>query len=462
MSRPLRSLFVHWPALAALLAALLAAPSLPAQATLREVLEAARTSSYPTRIARGALEAARGQAEMPLAGILPSAALDLGAMRTTDPIAAFGTRLRQRAVTPAAFDPALLNFPAAITNYNVGLQLQAPVLNADAWAGRAAAGAASTAAGATAAWTETEAELDALKAWYGAVMADELVRSLDAARAAASAHVAQAAAMRNAGTATKADLLLAELRVGELDMRHAQAQADAAMARRALALRVGGRHTTFALPAALPPSERIRPWLAAPTDRRVRGDLTAAAAASRAAQLDLRRTAAAVLPRVNGFARWDWNSALRPWAGQENWTAGVMLSLPIFHAGTHLADRQQAYGRWRQAESGRDAAAARADLERAQALAAARVAEQRLELAARAVGQADEAHRLVARRYEGGLATIAELLAAHAAQTEAGLGAAMARGQAIAAAADLRRTHGLDVRALLALETPTAPAVAAP
>ena len=429
-----------------------AAPAMSAQVSLRDALAAARAGAYPARIARGALDAARAQAAAPLAGMLPNASLELGAMRTTDPIGAFGTRLRQREVTPSAFDPAALNFPAAVSNYAVGLVVQAPVLNADAWAGRAAASAGAAAAQAASDWAGSEAEVEVIKAWYGAVLADELVATLRTARAAAAAHVGQATALRNAGMATKSDLLLAELRVGDLDARLAQAEADADNARRGLALRAGTRRTDFDLPPALPSAAAVRPWLALPERAATRGDVAAASAAMRAARLDVTRATAAVLPRLNSFARWDWNSALRPWAGRENWTAGVMLTVPIFNVGSQFADRSVAGGRWRQAEAAREAADARADFERRHAAGAASVALRRLDIAEKAVGQADEAHRLVSRRYEGGLATIAELLTAHAARTEAALGLASARHQAIAVAAELRRAHGLSATDLATLD----------
>lgn len=435
-----------------------------AQHGLREALTLARTSAFSARAARGAVDVADAATRLPLSGILPSASLELGAMRTTDPTATFGTRLRQRSVTPAAFDPAQLNFPAAVSNYSAGLVVQAPLLNADAWAGRAAADAAADAARAMEAWAVVDVEAAVVRAWYDAVLASEVAATLRTAREAALAHARQAAAMRDAGLATKSDVLLTEIRVGELDTRVAQADADAHTARRALALRIGRPDRAFTPPPHLPDADAIRPWLALPERPRARADLEAAVAGGRAARHELRRAAAAWLPRVNSYARWDWNSALRPWDGRENWTAGVMLSLPLFQSATHLADRASAAGRLHQAEAGRDAAEAQAGLERQRLAAAAEVAAARLAIAARVITQAEEAHRLVARRYEGGLATVADLLTALAVRTEAGLGYAMARAHAITTAADLRRAFGYAPSDLAVLDVrpPSAASVTTP
>ncbi|MDX2185128.1 MAG: hypothetical protein SFW08_14215, partial [Gemmatimonadaceae bacterium] len=131
------------PSLRSLVAGLALLPPLVtpllAQTTLRELVAAARATGYGSRMARAAADAAQARTLAPTAGIAPSARVELAAVRTTDPIGAFGTTLRQRGVTPAAFDPNALNFPAPVSNYSAGLVVEQPIFNADAWAGRGAA-----------------------------------------------------------------------------------------------------------------------------------------------------------------------------------------------------------------------------------------------------------------------------------------------------------------------------------
>ena len=76
----------------------------------------------------------------------------------------------------------------------------------------------------------------------------------------------------------------------------------------------------------------------------------------------------------------------------------------------------------------------------------------RLGIAEIAVTQAAEAHRIVARKYAGGLATVAELLGAAAVETQARLGLSEARYQAIVADAAARQAAGADLMVLTALE----------
>src|SRR3982750_2356609 len=104
-----------------------------AQLTLRQALAEAGQAGYTNRIAAGNTAAQRAQALAPLKGILPNVRVEAGYIRTTDPIGVFGTTLRQRAVTPANFDPGRLNYPSATGNYQTGIVLEQPLLNADAW-----------------------------------------------------------------------------------------------------------------------------------------------------------------------------------------------------------------------------------------------------------------------------------------------------------------------------------------
>ncbi|HMV33437.1 MAG TPA: hypothetical protein PKA50_15065, partial [Gemmatimonadales bacterium] len=126
------------------LGAALAAAPLGAQQplTLGEALARADTAGYANRIAAGATQARAGDALAPYRGILPSVRLEAAYLRTTDPLNSFGFLLRQRAVTPAAFNPATLNDPAAIGNLMTGVVVEQPLFNADAWLGRSAARAA--------------------------------------------------------------------------------------------------------------------------------------------------------------------------------------------------------------------------------------------------------------------------------------------------------------------------------
>lgn len=429
--------------------------------TLREALTHADGAAYQNRIAEGMVTAQRGQAVGALRGILPSVRLEGGFVRTDDPIGAFGTSLRQRAITQSDFEPGRLNRPAPISNYQGGAVVEQPIFNADAWIGRRAASRGVTASEASAGWTRLGTRVDVIRTYYGATLAHEKIATLAAAARAAYAHVRQAEALVRQGLATKSDALLASIGAGEIDAQLADAEAEARTAVRQLAVVLGnGSASAWELPEQLPSAERIRAVIAADTLHAVaspRADVHAASLGLEAARLDARRAHSLYLPRVNGIARYDWNSATRLYGGDKSWTIGVMATWSPFTGANELAERQVTGGREDAARAMSEAAAERALLEMEQTGNTLRAALARLAIAERAVQQGAEAHRIVTRKYEGGLATVVELLDAAAVETKSALGLSAARYAVITAGAERHKALGRDPGALVALDEASAP-----
>ncbi|HOX21139.1 MAG TPA: hypothetical protein PLI70_09450, partial [Gemmatimonadales bacterium] len=114
--------------------------------------------------------------------------------------------------------------------------------------------------------------------------------------------------------------------------------------------------------------------------------------------------------------------------------------------------RQAALGRADAARAMAEAAEAKAALERNATRTQLAVAVARLGIAEVAVEQGSEAHRIVAKKYAGGLATVAELLSAAAVETQTRLGLSDARYQTITADAAARQAAGADLMVLSVLE----------
>jgi outer membrane protein TolC len=433
--------------------------NLGAQLTLRDALRGADTSAFANRTAAATTALADAHRGAPLRGILPSIRVDGGYLRTTDPIGAFGTRLKQREIAQSDFAPAQLNFPDPIGNYSAGVGAEVPLVNLDSWLARRAATTATAASRSAGGWARVSTRVEVIRAYYGSVLAEERGRMLDAAAAAAHAHVRQAESMVRAGMATKSDALLASVRAGEIDAQRIEAHSDATIARRQLALIIGlGPDVTPVVAARLPAPDAIRRVVASDTaahSASARLDVDAARLQVETARDGVQRARALYLPRVNSFARYDWNSPQGVYAGERSWTIGVVAAWSPFEGGSQRAESQIAAARLALATVAADAAADQARLETQRSLATLRAALDRLDIAERAVAQSAEAHRIVSRKYEGGLATVAELLDAAAVETGSALALAGAQYAVIAAAADRRRALGGDPGTLVALEAAT-------
>lgn len=424
--------------------------------SLREALTLADSQAWANRIAGAQASAAAADRDRTLRGILPTVRAEAGWMRTTDPLNAFGFALRQRGVSEASFDPARLNQPDPISSFGTGLVLEQPLLNPDVWLGRMAASKAALATEAQARWTATGTRLQVVAAYYGGVMAREKVGALEVGHAAARSHVRMAQSLHRQGMVTRSDVLLAEVKAGEVEAQLAAARGDLALARFQLATALGSpADTGYTLPEALPALDRIAALAGMDADQAPRADLAAARLGLEAADRNYDRARATLLPRINSFARYDWNDPSSVAGGRPAWTVGVMASWALFSGGSELADQ-------RAARAQREAA--RAMVEAAEAGARLDVAARRNELdvalataaiAERAVGQSAEAERIVARKYEGGLATVTELLEATAIATRTRLEFAGARYRAILAAGGWHQAIGGDLMTLTHLDHET-------
>ena len=427
---------------------------------LGEALESADAGAYAVRIADGeARERSAGRLQA-MRGILPTVRFESGFMRTTDPLGAFGMKLWQRSIGQPDFDPALLNDPAVGEDWTGAMVVEVPLVNPDAWLGLRAAGAAAEAAGAAARLEGVSTRGDVVRVYYGAVLAAEKVETLEAASAAAAAHVRQAELMVEQGLVTKSDALLARVKAGEVDAELVSARGEVRTAARQLATLLGRPDEVPVLPERLPPADAVRATVRAiqpapvaavgvagagtleleggptaelagraggtgvsgqeggvPAGIDQRSDVRAARLGLSAARRDELRARATWLPRINAFGRYDWHSLDGLYQGEESWTVGVMAQwTPIAGAG-HLGENRAAAGRRAVAEARADAAAANARLELETTAERLVVALERLSIAERAVDHAVEAHRIVSRKYEGGLATVVELLDASATET---------------------------------------------
>lgn len=454
----------------ALLASLLALPaalfallpqSLTAQTApplrLHDVVERVTERGFVARASTEDAKAADASARAARANLLPQLRLEAGAARTNDPIGVFGAKLRQRTVTQADFDPRTLNRPDALSMGSGAVVMDLPVFAPQAILGQRAASLAARAAHAMTDHTIRGATLSATRSYYGAVLATASVSALDSAVAAATAHVAQAASLERNGVVARSDLLLAQVRLSELEARRSSARGAASLARVALAVQMGQPgDTAQSLPASLPSAEMIRALVANSDslahDDSSRDDVRAAQLGAQAAREDLRRAKGRWLPTVGAMLRSDWASPNQPFAGTPFVTGAVVVTLPVFSGGGEFADRQRASAMLNAAQTRADGAAAVADLEIAQASIQRRVAMEQLTISERAYAQAVEALRLVQRRYDGGLAAISELLDAGAARSTAELAAVSARHTVLIALAEERIARGLDLSPLLSLD----------
>jgi outer membrane protein TolC len=396
--------------------------------SLAQARERARTDNPELRAERADARAAAQGPRAASRAFLPTVSAGLDAVRTTDPVAVFGMKLRQAEF--AAGDLALdaLNRPTAYQDYTARLTVEQPLLSLEGLYGHAAAGRAADARAAGSRRAAGATDFAVIRAYWDTQLAVERVAALDTGIAAARAQAQRAEALHGQGLVSGLDARLARLRAAALDARRLAAAAEAENARAALrALLALADTTPLTLTDALldaPLDDTLPP----PAGTAARADVQALALAERAAALGVRRAWAENLPSVAAFGSLADHSRRAPFgAGSGDWTVGIGL---VWRPFAGLAG----VGAVARARAERDAAAARRDgAERAAGLEIGRAARlhaaalRGLAVATDALREATEALAQAELRYRTGAAPITEVLDVQAALTNAHLDLLAAR-----------------------------------
>lgn len=418
---------------------------------LEQALRLADANAFGNRMATARSQAASGQNLSAWAGFVPTARVEAGALVTDDPLNAFGTRLQQRRVSMESFDPARLNDPDAIASLSTSLVAEVPLLNLDAWHGKVAAARNLQATVRAVDLERDRVRAQVVEAWFGVGLARASVGTWESALAVARSYENQAVSGQRNETATRSDVLRSRVEVASIGASLAKARTDAALAEKRLALLLGGGP----LPGTVPELELTDSVLkaaslpAAPAAATVEQEVVGLQAdAARAAWC---RARDALLPRVNGMARVDWHEHASMFQKDPSWTVGVVASWNILGGAQALGAEREARGRWREAETGREALRAQQAMERDAERARLADALERLDIERGSLEQAAEAHRIVSRRCDEGLATLAERIEAGALETRIRLERTGLRQEVVSSLAKLSLLEGRDPSALISL-----------
>ncbi|HEU5262090.1 MAG TPA: TolC family protein, partial [Gemmatimonadales bacterium] len=146
--------------------------------SLAEARARARAANPALQAERADARAAAQQMREASRAFLPTVSAGLDAVRTTDPVAVFGMKLRQAEF--AAGDLALdaLNRPAAYQDYTARLTVEQPILSLEGLYGHAAAGRAAEARAAAARRAAGATDFAVIRAYWDAQLAEERVAAL--------------------------------------------------------------------------------------------------------------------------------------------------------------------------------------------------------------------------------------------------------------------------------------------
>ncbi len=396
-------------------------------------------------IARAGTDVAHADAKEASSYLWPRIDVSTGWTRSNDPVFAFGTKLRQGIFSEADLGLDALNNPDPISDWATGASLEWKLLSPQVWAGRSAASNTADAAD----WQELRTrEATVLRTeilYYEAQRSTAQTRAAERSEEAARSARDVFARRETEGLLTRAEVLQAEADMQGSVAARIDAERREADAHRQLAVFLGwGPEVRPTLTDTLQLIEVDGPEGSgddttgsgddigsAGFDPTLRADLHALDRARDAAAANSSRAKLGYLPELDAFAGYSMHGSSLFRSDGDNWIGGLALRWNVFSGLSRSADTKRADAQRAMAETRYDATLRSA---RAEVLEASDAVDAAYRAAGAAVvgdSAASLGRDLMRMRFDEGLATATDLLAADSR-------AALARSRAINATAGYR------------------------
>lgn len=381
--------------------------------TLDEAVDLALRQNAELRAAEARTDAAEDGARMAESFLYPMVGVEAGTVRSNDPVAAFGSRLRQGRFTQSDFALDALNSPDPITDWSALAGAQWSILDAASWARREAA-----TLGAEAARFGLERRRDATVfqtrvLYYQALQGLARLEAAQAGEEAAAATVRLFTSRRDQGLLTDADVLQAEAELAGARAGRLFDEQLALDARSRLGVFLGLPADRLPLPTDTLLSEGMEIRTPSGTVEE-RDDLLALDRMVKAAGAQVSLASRSGLPGLEVFGQVSTHTHETFGSREGNWTVGLQLRWPVFTGFARRSALDAAREQRRAVEIEREQAVRSARAEVGEAVRGVESAQRQVEAMDAAAAAAAEARRLVERRFQEGLATAVDLLQAEA------------------------------------------------
>jgi outer membrane protein TolC len=355
-------------------------------------------------------------------GALPKVDYSESFTRGDNPVFVFGSLLTQHQFGEQNFNLGPLNRPDSLNSFQSQVTVEQTLY--DGGHTRHAVRAAQLSrdmSGEEQRRVQMEVIANVTRAYYGAVLAAESLRSAEQAVGSAEADLTRAESVRAAGMSTDADVLSIRVHLAAVHEQRIRRAADLDVARAALNDVLGlSLDTPHSLTSALEPRKTPAPDLAS-----LEHDVSTARPEAREARLAvaLARTQtdtarSALKPSVSFHAAFEADRQRFVDRGGANWLASVSLRWNLFNGFADKGRIAESEDWLLRAKANEQRAGSALRLQVRRAKADLESAEQRIEVARAAVAEAEESLRITQNRYEAGMSNVTELLRSETAVLE--------------------------------------------
>lgn len=355
------------------------------------------------------------------AGLLPRLDADETFTETNNPTLVFSNLLNQQRFTQDDFAVDSLNHPSSLSNFGTRVRVEQPLFaGGKLLAGLDAAHENVAAAEGQQARAVHETVFRTRRAYYGVLLADGNLSTVDRALAAAREHLETARALFDRGVVVRSDLLRAEVLVGSLERQRIDADNAARTARSQLNYVMGTDGEILLQDTDAWPVLDAAPSLEQSTDiaLRQRPDLQALEHEWQRSQALLRQAQADYLPALGVIGQYELNSEKFSQAG-DSYAVFVGAKWNLFNGLATRGKTQEAVAQAARSRLLRDDLAARVRVEVEQAWRGLTGATRQVDVAERNQERAQENLSIVRDRYAGGVARSVDVLDAVATAEQA-------------------------------------------
>jgi outer membrane protein TolC len=383
--------------------------------TLDQAIDLALRNNPGLKTADAQVEIADAGVLRSVSGFLPKVTVSETWSRTDSPLMVLGTKLNQEIVTPADFNPAVLNNPDLISNYNTRLAVMQPVFNGGReYIGRKQATLAREASIQDRERSRQETVFNVIKAYYGLLLANEYHKVAVQSMETTAATVKLAEARYKAGAVLQSDLLRATVQLAEVREMATRSLNSVKLAMAALNFAMGvPQGTEHDIIGALS-AQDMKSGMDAMLDEAAskRPDLMSR-------ELNLRNTEKSVtmaktdyLPSLNLMAQMDWNSDRPAGDDAKSWAVMAVLQWNLFDGLVTKSKVKEALATNSKMKSLEEQTRSAVQLQVRQAYYNLTASLDRIAATSSSVQEAEEGLRIVQKRYEVGMTTFVDVLGA--------------------------------------------------
>ncbi len=385
--------------------------------TLQQAVSIALEKNPERKAALATTKAASADVKEARSFLLPHATFSETATIGNDPVYVFGSKLRQQRFTTADFALNVLNTPAPFGNFATRLGGTWNLFDSfGSWRTVNRAERVKNAAGHQLERTDQEIIFRVVDSYYGVLLARKQLEVAEQSMKTAQAILDRSKDRFESGVVVESDYLSAQVRLATRRQELIRAQNNMAMAQAQLNTSMGMSAETEFDPVEILaeknlPATSLDDLGKQAVDRRP--DLNRVRSEEAAQQQSVSIAKSSFGPRVNAFGGWEAdNPTLLAGGGGNSWLAGVEVQFDLFEGGAKRAQLSHERALEEKVSAVKEMATDAIRLEVRRAYYDVDAARQQVDVARAAIAAAQESLRINQDRYDSGLSTITDLLAA--------------------------------------------------